>query len=102
MYFSDSDIKQVILDEWDYIGNEDPKGILDQFADSAVPVYYSDIIKDWQEMPSEYTDSWKEIYGSEIGDNGITSLMAIDLYQYYTDTFYRIHEEILEEKESAE
>ena len=99
MYFSDSDIKQVILDEWDYIGNDDPKGILDQFADSAVPVYYSDIIKDWQEMPSEYTDSWQDLgYGAEAG---ITELMRVDLYQYYTDTFYRIHEEILEEKASA-
>ena len=69
-------------------------------ADSATPVYNSDIISDWMELSNEFTDTWQEQLGTEVGTRGIIALMAIDVFTYYMDTYNRIFEELKAEKET--
>lgn len=101
MRFNYTEIKELLEDEWDALtkdANADDR--LAEIADGLVPIYYGEIIKDWAEMPMEYTDNWKEQYGGIIPEEiGITALMATDLYQYYRDTTDEIFQELLKEKE---
>lgn len=93
-------IKREILDNWAELEESAyPDDLLREMADSACPVYYSDIIKDWQEMPSEYNDRWQEF--TELGgDTTIFSLMSADLFNYYDSQYTEIYNEIKTEKES--
>lgn len=102
MYFTDSDIKGDILDHWEQLQDKaHPEDLLTELAESACPVYYSDIIKDWQEMPSEFNDSWQEIT-APTQDTTIFSLMGWDLWNYYQDSYRRIFSKVAEEKEELE
>jgi hypothetical protein len=94
-----SDIKQELKDHWEqFASNREPGDLLNEFADSACPVYYGEIIKDWQEMPSAFSDVWaEEGYTSD----SITALMAYDLYNYYNHEYYKIYQELCEEMEPA-
>jgi hypothetical protein len=73
-----------------------------RFAKSACPVYYSDIIKDWQEMPSEYNDSWQQNGIGTTEETTIFSLMSWDLYFYYESQYNLIFTEIRLDKEQEE
>jgi hypothetical protein len=96
-----SDIKSDILDHWDQLADSNyPTDLLTQLADSACPVYYSEIVKDWQEMPSEFTDNWQE-FTEATQDTTIFSLMSADLFNYYDIEYNRIFSEIAKEKEEA-
>lgn len=99
MRFTESDIKADLLDSWDSLEESQyPEDLLSEFADSAVPIYNNEIIEDWQEMPSDYDDSWKEYTDSN--ENGIINLMRIDLFAYYLDTYNRIYREIRHDKDT--
>jgi hypothetical protein len=96
-----TDIKNDILEHWEQIDADYSDELLNQLADSALPIYYGDIISDWQQMPNEFTDSWQEFYEATGADGkGITELMTIDLWNYYVAEYNRIYNEIIEEKES--
>jgi hypothetical protein len=101
MRFTYAEIKSVILNEWEMLSNDAyPEDRLTEMAEGFVPIYYGEIIKDWQDMPHEYTDNWKEQYGGIIPEEiGITALMTSDLYEYYRDTTTGIYEEIKKDKE---
>jgi hypothetical protein len=90
-----NDIKQELLENWaQFADNQDPYDLLTEFADSACPIYYHDIIIDWQEMPSEFDDSWKEF---ELDANvGITARMSSDLFNYYRHQYQTIYNELAE------
>jgi hypothetical protein len=99
MLTSYTDLKDMILEEWDSLDRDN----LDQLVDSVMPVYYSDIAKQWQEMPSEWDNTWRDIYGQEIPANAtIYSLMEVDLWQYYQNEISRIYGEIAEIKQELE
>ena len=101
MRMTDSEIKQEILDNLEQFKEATyPEDLFDQFADSALPIYYGEIIRDWQEMPSEYNDSWQELGMG--GNETITHLMQVDLYFYYRDTYNRIYQEVMAEQEELE
>jgi hypothetical protein len=94
-----SDIKSDILDHWEQLAEmAEPSDLLRELADSACPIYYSDIATDWQEMPSEFTDSWQEFI-DPTPDTTIFSLMSADLFNYYDTEYTRIFNEITEQKE---
>jgi hypothetical protein len=97
-----TDIKDELLENWEQLEQaSDPHDLLNEFADSALPIYYGDTIKDWQEMDSEFTDSWQEHFeATGAGNKGICDLMRIDLWNYYTAEYTRIYNQILDEKES--
>ncbi len=101
MRFNYNEIKNAILEEWEeLIEDTYPEDRLAEMADGFVPIYYGEIIKDWTEMPMEYTDNWKEQYGGIIPEEvGITALMTSDLYDYYRNTTLGIYEELKKEKE---
>jgi hypothetical protein len=100
MRFNYTEIKEEILSHIDEIdSNAYPEDALDQYADSFVPVYNGEIVRDWQEMPSEFDDSWKELGAAP--EDGIIGLMMIDLYFYYRDQVNRAYQEITEEREAA-
>lgn len=102
MYFNDSDIKQDILDHLNQLKESAyPEDLICELADSACPVYYSDIIKDWQEMPNEFTDSWQDtgLPSARTEEITIFGLMQIDLFNYYQDKYATFWNEIAKEME---
>lgn len=101
MYFSDSDIKQDIYDHLDQLKESAYlEALLNELADSALPVYYGDTIRDWQEMPSEFNDSWQDTLPNS--DGGILTLMLADLLNYYQDRYHRIYQEVMQDQEELE
>tara|TARA_R110000803_G_scaffold36074_1_gene77702 strand:+ start:746 stop:1057 length:312 start_codon:yes stop_codon:yes gene_type:complete len=72
-----------------------PEDLLTELADSNTPVYYSGIISEWQEMPSDYNDRWQEL-GYD-GSASIMTLMQIDLCIYYQEQFLEVWEEVKSE-----
>jgi hypothetical protein len=102
MYFNNTDIKSDILDHWEQLAEmADPNDLINELAESACPVYYSDIMKDWQEMPKEYNDSWQENGIPTTEKTTIFSLMSWDLYFYYESQYHTIFSEIKMDKEEA-
>ena len=101
MYFSDSDIKSDIYDHLEQLKDSAyPEDLISELADSATPVYYNQIISDWQEMPSEFNDSWQDL-GTD-GSAGIMTLMQMDLFNYYQDRYNRIYQEVMQDEEEKE
>ena len=97
-----SDIKSDVLDHFKQLTETPyPEDLLRELADSACPVYYSDIIKDWQEMPNEYTDSWQEFI-EPTQDTTIFSLMSADLFNYYDDQYRTAFAELTKDIEETE
>ena len=92
------DIKEELLEDWDNV----QESRLHEYAESNTPVYYSAILKEWQELPAEDTDAWKD-YGVEItASTTIFSLMEADLNIYYQGLVERAFKEITEEKGGQE
>lgn len=90
-----NEIKAELLDEWEHL----TESRLHEYAESNTPVYYSEIVKEWQELPAENTDAWQE-YGAEFTpDTTIYSLMTTDLHLYYFALVERAFAEITQEKE---
>jgi len=82
---------------------EDIKDNSHEFIDGYLPVYYDGIIKEWQDMPSDYDNrGYAEIGGGSREEINIYNLMTLDLYLYYTDLFNEVIEELEQELESAE
>jgi hypothetical protein len=100
MRMNNSDIKSDILDHWEQLSEmAHPEDLLTELAESACPIYYSDILKDWQEMPSEFNDSWKENGIETTAETTIFGLMGWDLYFYYENQYQTIFTEIRLDKE---
>jgi len=64
-----------------------------EFIDSYLPIYNNQIIKEWQNMPSEYDDRGQHEVSTN-GSMGIIALMNLDLYLYYSDLFAEAIQEI--------
>lgn len=91
------DLKQTITN------GEDMESIRDnshEWIDGYLPVYNNRIIEEWQDMPGEYDNRGAEELGIP-GDISIISLMQLDLYLYYSDTFFQVLTDIAEELESV-
>lgn len=96
-----NEIRQEILDNWEYLEELNDNGVddyLNELADSQTPIYYGDIIEEWKELPMEFSNTWKE-YPIQ-PDSTITSLMATDLFNYYNERYSEIYEAVKTEKES--
>jgi hypothetical protein len=85
------EIKRQLTEDYDRENlNED---VVYEIADNNVPVYYADTIEEWQLLPGEYSDTWQGL--QEInGDTTITSLMNVDLYNYYLELTEKAYAEI--------
>jgi hypothetical protein len=69
---------------------------LTEYADSEVPVYNSDIVEEWRELPYNSWDSGRDLRDH---DSGILDLMRYDLYTYYNEQFYRAYQQLTEEQD---
>jgi hypothetical protein len=78
-----------------------PEDRLHEIADSLVPIYYGDIIEEWQEMPMEYSNNWQDSI-TPTADTTITQLMQIDLYNYYYEKLAEILSEAKDEWQEEE
>ena len=78
---------------------DDIRDNVGEWVDGYMPIYYNQIVKEWQEMPSEYDDRGAEELGTT---GGIYDRMGGDLYLYYTDLFHEVLEEIESEQEESE
>jgi len=99
-----AEIKAEIMDNLEQLkDNPYPEDLLNELADSNTPIMNNDIIREWQEMPSDYDDGWQQ-YGMEetFWQGGIIELMRVDLALYYQDKFREIWEEVKEEQEIEE
>jgi hypothetical protein len=102
-------IKQQMKDEFKteiakgYITLEEIQDNSGEWVDGYLPVYYNQIVQEWQEMPSEYNDRGAQELGvNKDNENHIYNLMSLDLYIYYTDIFNEAITELEEEMEMAE
>jgi hypothetical protein len=76
-----------------------------EIIDNLLPIYYSEIIKEWQEMPSQYDGQGVAEFGLP-AEPTVYNLMTGDLYAYYSATFYEALTELeddgyFEEEEEA-
>ena len=72
-----------------------------EWIDGYLPVYYNQIVEEWQKMPSEYNNRWAAELGHLGQEIDIYNLMSLDLYLYYTDIFNEAVSELEEELEGA-
>ena len=103
----DTVIKQQMKDEFKteidkgYITLEEIQDNSGEWIEGYLPIYYNQIVEEWQKMPSEYNDRG----AAELGQGGevtIYNLMSLDLYVYYLDIFNEAIAELEEELELAE
>lgn len=93
------EIKQELDTDWHlFADNQYPTDLLSEYADSACPIYTSEIIAEWVAMPSEFNDAWQD-YGDS-GDKGITDLMQVDLYNYYSHLYNTAYNQLADEKDA--
>lgn len=90
MIYTATNAKQELASEIEkgYTDIEQLRDRIGEYVDSALPIYNSDIIAEWQHMPSEYDGEGINQFGLP-GTHNITvySLMLGDLYAYYSDLF---------------
>jgi hypothetical protein len=97
-----SDIKKELEENWENLEeNKYPEDALREMADSACPIYYHEIIKDWVDMPNQFTDSWQEFI-DPTNETTIFSLMSADLFYFYESEYTRIYNKMKKQKEEQE
>ena len=74
--------------------------LISELADNNTPIYYGEIISEWQSMPSEYDDRWQET--EPVPGRQIMQLMQIDLALYYYEQFLEVWEEVKSEHAISE
>ena len=94
-------IRSEIIDHLEQLKEEQyPEELLHELAESNTPIYYGEIISEWQSMPSEYDNRWQELHQAE--DKTITDLMQDDLMLYYQEQFLEVWEEVKSEHAISE
>jgi hypothetical protein len=92
------DIYEQVESEWSWFASE-PDRAISEMADSLVPVYNGEIIREWTNLSQEDSDTWQEFGAPE--KFGIVDLMKIDLFIFYEAQVATAYNEILEMKEEA-
>jgi hypothetical protein len=72
----------------DEFSSDDASGyysdLINELIDGYLPIYYNEIVKEWQAMPAEWDNQGAEMFG--IPDPvDIYKLMTLDLYGYYSE-----------------
>lgn len=63
-----------------------------EYIDGLLPIYNHDIIREWSEIPSNYTDEGASQYGLP-SEPSIIQLMLLDLHVYYSELVWsELHE----------
>ena len=76
---------ELVKEDW---SGEDMDDTATQLAQDVLPFIYGEIIHQWNQLPFEAVDQWREFVSDEwIESQGITGLMSIDLEVYYRGLF---------------
>jgi hypothetical protein len=81
-------------------GIEELRDDLNSYVDSNLPIYYSDITREWGDLPFEYVNRGVEEYGAPEGPT-VYGLMLLDLSVYYYEIFSEALDEIEAELEEV-
>ena len=95
--YTETEINQEIWNDREHILNQTyPEDSASEYADSAVPIYYSDIIEAWRDLPNEYSNKFHEV-SSELPDR-VEDLMKTDIYLYYQMLYSGAVQELIDGK----
>ena len=86
--------KEIQSDKEHILGQKYPEDIAHEYADGAVPIYYHQIVSDWNWLDTEDQNRFGEVV-SELPDR-IEDLMKTDLYLYYYNCYSQAINELLE------
>lgn len=93
-------IKAEVRDNWsDFIDAKYPEATVGDYADSAVPVYHTQLIQQWSELPYDWRDQW---CGALDEDASIIDRVQFDLFTYYSSQFHQAFLELSEELADTE
>ena len=95
MYTPEQITKEVFENSEQILAHKYPEDLAHEYADSATPIYYSEIIKEWADLPEEYSNKFHEL-DTELPDR-IEDLMKTDLYLYYHHHYYIAIIELLQD-----
>lgn len=84
MHWGNEEIRKMIIEEKEEVISSG--AYLSDFttgmADGLLPIYYNEIISDWQSMPMEWNESGRDLCNIE---STITDRMTADLFCYYLE-----------------
>lgn len=83
---SKADITEIIKTDYSDKTFDELSDLQHEIVDGIMPIYNSDIIGEWQAMPSDYDGEGVNQYGLPEPDRiTVYRLMELDLYAYYSD-----------------
>ena len=86
--------QEIQADKNHLLADNYPQDRASEYADSAVPVYYHQIIDEWNDLETDDQNRFSEIT-TELPDR-IEDLMKTDLYLYYYNAYTMAINELLE------
>lgn len=95
--YTETEINQEIWNDREHILNQSyPEDSASEYADSAVPIYYSEIAEVWGQLPDDYSNKFHEVT-SELPDR-VEDLMKTDIYLYYQMLYSGAVQELINDK----
>jgi hypothetical protein len=92
------DIRHIITTDYNGQTLHQIEDALHEITDSIMPIYYNDIIGEWQAMPSEYNGEGVSQFGMPEPDSiTIYKLMELDLFAFYFDEVSHVFNELQEQ-----
>ena len=89
------DIKHIITNDYEGQSLRQIEDALNEITDGIMPIYYNDIVGEWQAMPSEYNGEGVAQFGMPERDKiTIYKLMELDLYAFYYDEVCHVFNEL--------
>lgn len=95
--YTETEINQEIWGDREHILSQSyPEDSASEYADSAVPIYYSEIAEVWGQLPDDYSNKFHEVT-SELPDR-VEDLMKTDIYLYYQMLYSGAVQELIDGK----
>lgn len=92
-------IRSAIIEHLEQLNSSEyPEDLLNELAESEVPIFYGEILDEWASLPAEYRDTWTQ-YGMDeyFLEGGIFTLMTVDLRAYYEAQFAHVYAQLTPE-----
>ena len=100
LYTQDEITKEIQEARAYILAHKHPEDFAGEYADSALPIYYSEILEEWCDLPDEYSNRFSEM--TDTLPDRIEDLMRTDLYLYYYNFYSGAIQAIIDERDSAE
>lgn len=101
--FTDEDTLMDFISDYNYNEPdlEDLEDNISEYADGLVPIYYNEIVKEWQEN-GECHEMTKEVAGEYAPDSDIYAMMSSDLFYHYEQVLHGDFSQLLSIMEEIE